>query len=357
MHELRSIIKPYVSFYEVLRDGILITDLDGDIVFSNPATELILQVMKKSIIKKNSCTIFSDKDTFHDFVMELGVEKKIIRDVDCIVDGSVKKCHICANTIYNDNNDPAGVMFIFLRKNYARLSLPELEKGIPVLSALNHHTDEIVVIGDVRIGCNVFCSQALEHIMGWKPDDFIIGGWGFVVSLTHPDDINRMAQAYQAGIKSRSKSKNGINHIPIEFEYRKKHKDGSWRWMNSKVFILEYDESGHIALTITFLRDITIEKLHGVSLEKEISQKDFTDGLKSLWSGESRVVHESFITTREKQVLELVRDGNSTKNIASSLGLTVASVNSFRKRLMEKLEAKNTAELVRRSYELKLFEE
>lgn len=53
------------------------------------------------------------------------------------------------------------------------------------------------------------------------------------------------------------------------------------------------------------------------------------------------------LTNRERQVLQLVAEGHTTKQIAVVLGLTVRTVESHRSALMEKLDIHSTAELVR----------
>jgi two-component system, NarL family, response regulator NreC len=73
--------------------------------------------------------------------------------------------------------------------------------------------------------------------------------------------------------------------------------------------------------------------------------------------GVSRVVVESYLagsipaadplTPRERQVLQLVAEGKTSKEIAALLDLSVKTAESYRTRLMEKLDIHDTAGLVR----------
>jgi DNA-binding NarL/FixJ family response regulator len=73
--------------------------------------------------------------------------------------------------------------------------------------------------------------------------------------------------------------------------------------------------------------------------------------------GVSRVFVESYlarpdaqpdpITARERQVLQLVAEGKTSKEIAVVLDLTVKTAESYRARIMEKLDIHDTAGLVR----------
>jgi two-component system, NarL family, response regulator NreC len=53
------------------------------------------------------------------------------------------------------------------------------------------------------------------------------------------------------------------------------------------------------------------------------------------------------LTARERQVLQLIAEGKSTKDIASILGVSVKTAESHRSRLMQKLDIHEVASLVR----------
>ena len=78
---------------------------------------------------------------------------------------------------------------------------------------------------------------------------------------------------------------------------------------------------------------------------------------RSLSPGVSNAVVEAYsskseksknpLTPRERQVLQLIAEGKSTKDIASLLGISVKTAESHRTRLMHKLDIHETASLVR----------
>jgi DNA-binding NarL/FixJ family response regulator len=53
------------------------------------------------------------------------------------------------------------------------------------------------------------------------------------------------------------------------------------------------------------------------------------------------------LTSREREVLQLIAEGKTNKEIATSLTLSVYTVEAHRGRLMEKLNLHSTGELVR----------
>jgi DNA-binding NarL/FixJ family response regulator len=60
-------------------------------------------------------------------------------------------------------------------------------------------------------------------------------------------------------------------------------------------------------------------------------------------------IHPS-ITRREKEVLELIAQGMTNPEIADKIFVSVSTVDTHRKNLILKLEAKNTADLVRKAF-------
>jgi DNA-binding NarL/FixJ family response regulator len=63
-----------------------------------------------------------------------------------------------------------------------------------------------------------------------------------------------------------------------------------------------------------------------------------------------------FLTTREREILQLVAEGNSTKEIAATLGISAKTVDNHRTNLMRKLNIHDVASLTRHALELGILE-
>jgi two-component system, NarL family, response regulator NreC len=91
---------------------------------------------------------------------------------------------------------------------------------------------------------------------------------------------------------------------------------------------------------------------------------DLVQAIKQVYRGEvylspgvSRAVVEAFLSKsaypeerlspRERQVVKLIGEGHTTKEVATVLGISVKTAESHRTRLMRKLDIHSTAELVR----------
>ena len=61
------------------------------------------------------------------------------------------------------------------------------------------------------------------------------------------------------------------------------------------------------------------------------------------------------LTRREKEVLALIAEGMTNNEIAKNLFISVTTVETHRKNLLAKLEAKNTASLIRMATQMQLI--
>lgn len=62
-----------------------------------------------------------------------------------------------------------------------------------------------------------------------------------------------------------------------------------------------------------------------------------------------------WLSNREKEVLKHIADGQTTREIADIIFRDIETVRTYRKNLLIKLDAKNTAEMVKKGYEMKLI--
>lgn len=79
---------------------------------------------------------------------------------------------------------------------------------------------------------------------------------------------------------------------------------------------------------------------------KHISEKVADLLVMNLGSANERSLHEK-LSDREFQILSLFGEGKTVKQIAETLSLSVPTVSTYRARILNKMEMKSTAELVR----------
>ena len=132
-------------------------------------------------------------------------------------------------------------------------------------------------------------------------------GW---VEGVHPDDRQRCLDTYRQAFDARQ---------PFDMQYRLRRADGQYCWVRD-AGSAQFDKDGG------FLGYL------GSCLEIPVP---------------ARGAAVSPLTSRELQVLALVADGHSTKEIGALLGISYKTADSHRSRIMEKLGVHETASLVR----------
>jgi len=132
-------------------------------------------------------------------------------------------------------------------------------------------------------------------------------GW---VEGVHPDDRQQCLDTYRRAFES---------HQPFDMQYRLRRADGMYRWIRD-AGTAQFDKDGRF---LGYLGSCV-----------EVPEPNHTTAATPL-------------TAREVQVLALVAEGNSTKEIAALLGISYKTADSHRSRIMEKLGVHETASLVR----------
>jgi len=64
-------------------------------------------------------------------------------------------------------------------------------------------------------------------------------------------------------------------------------------------------------------------------------------------SPETPAVPRNRLTSREREILQLLAEGNSSKEVAGALGISVKTAETHRSNIMRKLQVHSVSELVR----------
>ena len=120
---------------------------------------------------------------------------------------------------------------------------------------------------------------------------------------------------------------------------------------NQQSFIqkmMEHGASGYVLKNAT--QEELVEAIHIVAKGKTYFSHEAAQSLRKNTSGEIPI-----LTRREKEVLELIADGHTNNEIATKLFISVTTVDTHRKNLLAKFEAKNTASLIKAAMQMQLL--
>lgn len=95
-------------------------------------------------------------------------------------------------------------------------------------------------------------------------------------------------------------------------------------------------------------RETLIEAINRVRRGEEFIHEDIQKLIvQESITGQRRSMYEIPLTKREKEILKLIAEEHTNQEIADKLFLSLRTVETHRSNLSQKLEAKNTASLVK----------
>jgi PAS domain S-box-containing protein len=127
----------------------------------------------------------------------------------------------------------------------------------------------LVAVYSIATGHYVYVNEAIERVLGYTPEEFLRGGIAFAVSLVHPDDVAALLAENAAALERvRQQGFTTQGSAPmLTFEYRMRHKDGSYRWLHTTGTIFDRDEQGLVTQVLNVSVDITRRKEHELAAE------------------------------------------------------------------------------------------
>ena len=218
------------------------------------------------------------------------------------------------------------------------ISVPFAEEASAIVSKISnvHNTCEYsknLTIGIYLVEKNHFfyCNRRLKNILGDKFNTLMRDGWDFWFSLIDANEVlsikKKIAQFFT----------NSTEFDALRLDYRMTDTSGKGIYMKHEILLHKIRQ--HTFAINYFFR----------SLEYKEEMEILTEGSAVYDDPLFLERKELKISGREYEVLELIGDGYSSKEIADILFISNHTVISHRKNLIEKFKAKNTAHLIKKA--------
>jgi len=169
-----------------------------------------------------------------------------------------------------------------------------------------------------------FFNRTWLDFRGRRPEEEMGNGW---TEGLHPDDRDLCLETYLKAFSARQ---------PFRVQYRLQKANGDYAWV--EVNGTPRARNGNFVGFMGTAIDVS-----------ERRRRSFTPDDHSV-----RLVFS--LTERERQVLVLIADGKSTKEAATTLGISYKTADSHRSRILEKLGVHETASMVRYAIRAGLIE-
>lgn len=202
-----------------------------------------------------------------------------------------------------------------------------------LIEACEHSENMMVGIYLLEKRQFLFCNLKLKELLGGCSDLLCDKGWDFWYSLIDPKDVSRIKKAISNFVM--------LPYVQdvLTLKYHITHKLGKKMFIRHELLIHQIEQR---LLAINYIFDVS---------DKEKIEHCFQSPINVKSRCFSKQV-APIISPREKQVLQLIADGFSSKEIADILFISNHTAVSHRKNLIEKFQVKNTAHLVKRALPL-----
>jgi PAS domain S-box-containing protein len=197
----------------------------------------------------------------------------------------------------------------------------------------------------------LYATDSFEFILGYSTERLYNAGLKWWFSLIHPEDLQPMLNiifqhCFMTPVAKRL-------HKPFTLRYRIKHAEGHWIWLSEVKCIVAVTEEGKNHFVVGRFEEVCEDKVHSEYELKRLMQdyggsNSMLKAAIPILTGKVEDGH-SAPTKREKEILHLIGEGLSTKQMAEKLHISVNTVETHRRHLLEKLKVKNSMELIKQT--------
>ena len=227
---------------------------------------------------------------------------------------------------------------LVLQGTQAVRSLHLVEKMFP---------DWVIVLWDAQHGIR-FISDNSAAFFGTNPQDLKTRHCADLTDRIHPEDAHAFARIrHKIDELRRHLAPGQVHDYRFVLNYRYRAADGGYRLLHEeKLYVVNRQHQDNV---FTVLKDVTGEKpFTRVFLEwyKYLNGAYRRQG--TYVPAIDHAADASPITQREVEIIQLLREGLSSKEIAGRLFISINTVRNHRSNLFKKTNARNVVELLQR---------
>jgi DNA-binding CsgD family transcriptional regulator len=231
----------------------------------------------------------------------------------------------------------------------AKVELTEVDANVEIQKQLwvfFQGGDSYYFVIDHRKTEYEFMSPGIRKVLGYGPGDINLK---FLISLIHPEDQaffiqfeNRIVEFYQTLPTEK------LDKYKVQFDYRLKTKSGNYKRILQQSSIYRDHTGQNIHRSIGVHTDITHIKPEGRPILSIIGADNEPSYINLEPAIEPNAAVSKF-SKREKQILKLIVDGKRSEDISRMLYISLHTVNTHRKKILQKAKAKSPTELATRA--------
>lgn len=216
----------------------------------------------------------------------------------------------------------------------------------PLLEKIFVMVDCGVAILEASQARYVYISDMVERALGYKAERFLEGGLNFTLSIVHPDDLPGLVRFLELELDHLAAMpvKYRLNYRS-SYDYRLRCITGNYMRVLQRNVILDLDEAGNLGHMLLIINNVSHLKKDDRIIINIVSDQQ-TDQLYTYDTESHTFSTGNFLSKRELQILRLLNRSYSSKDIAKKLSISVHTVETHRRNMLEKTNIKDSSKLV-----------
>jgi DNA-binding CsgD family transcriptional regulator len=196
-----------------------------------------------------------------------------------------------------------------------------------------------------------------KELTGFHSVDFVKGGVEFWLSRVHPLDISYVTEAIIEGFSQLMGMRDGFSSpVMVRLRYRFLTANDTWLNFLETRYLFSNRNDGMVDQLLCKIE--LIDEAGEMNILKTISsghrnRNQMLAAAIRIKSSEQKITEtlafQPTLTNREKEILQLIGEGLSSKMIADQFEISIHTVETHRKHLLEKLDVRNSMELIKKA--------
>jgi DNA-binding CsgD family transcriptional regulator len=197
---------------------------------------------------------------------------------------------------------------------------------------------ECFYILDLKDGEIIF-QKKLQEVLGFTSKFF---QYKDLLRRYHPDDIDTVIRISKATINHCLENPESCSNSLLQLTIRFKNDTGEYIRLLSQSTVYQTDQGSKPRLILVKLTDISFfESTAYVNWSFKADNLDMDLFKEKVFSA-----YHDFFTTREVEIIKMIADNKSTKEIAKELNISDFTVSTHRKNILKKAQRHSTDELI-----------
>jgi DNA-binding CsgD family transcriptional regulator len=230
--------------------------------------------------------------------------------------------------------------------------LKDLANGYQEFELICSIWDTYIYIQDHQTDKFLYISPALCNYLGLSYEKATTEGYRSIASYIHPDDLdildNALYKKINLFLRTCPELQPGESY-KYSYNFRFRKKDGSFIGMSVISKIIRFDKKEGILLDfglITPINQLIDNDKIVLIISKSIGKDDSVTLLQQEYSRDTVVQQDFNLTERELEIIQLIKEGLDSNEMAERLCLSQHTIRNHRKNILKKTNTNKVTELL-----------